>query len=88
MDSYRRMAVFVSVVKHGSLRRAAAALGLTPSAVSQQIRRLEEETGVVLLRRSTRQMTLTEAGRVFHEGCVGMVAATPWISSASASTSP
>jgi DNA-binding transcriptional LysR family regulator len=44
MDRYRRMAILVAVVQSGSIRRAAHELGLTPSAVSQQIRRLEEET--------------------------------------------
>jgi LysR family transcriptional regulator, transcriptional activator for aaeXAB operon len=75
MDRYRRMATLVAVVESGSLRRAARELGLTASAVSQQIRRLEQETGVTLLRRSTRRLALTEAGEAFYEGCVAMVAA-------------
>ena len=75
MDRYRRMAILATVVEHGSIRRAARELRLTPSAVSQQIRRLEEETGVTLLRRSTRRLTVTEAGEAFYEGCAAMVAA-------------
>jgi LysR family transcriptional regulator, transcriptional activator for aaeXAB operon len=75
MDRYRRMAMLVSVVERGSIRRAAAELGLTPSAVSQQIRRLEQEVGVTLFRRSTRRLTLTEAGEAFYQGCAAMVAA-------------
>lgn len=75
MDGYRRMAVFVAVVEQGSIRRAASTLDLTPSAVSQQLKRLEAEVGTTLLRRSTRSLALTEAGRIFHEGCVAMVAA-------------
>src|SRR5262245_24751753 len=71
----RRMAVFASVVRSGSMRRAARALGLTPSAISQQIRQLERETGVTLLRRSTRKLALTDAGEAFYEGCAAMVAA-------------
>ena len=67
--------MLVSVVDHGSLRRAAAELGLTPSAVSQQIRRLEQEVGVTLFRRSTRRLTLTEAGEAYYQGCAAMVAA-------------
>jgi LysR family transcriptional regulator, transcriptional activator for aaeXAB operon len=69
------MAILVAVVQSGSIRRAARELDLTPSAVSQQVRRLEEETGVTLLRRSTRRLSLTEAGESFYEGCVAMVAA-------------
>jgi len=69
------MAVLAAVVESGSLRRAARELGLTPSAVSQQIRRLEEEVGAVLLRRSTRRLDLTEAGDAFYQGCASMVEA-------------
>jgi DNA-binding transcriptional LysR family regulator len=71
----RRMALLVEVVERGSMRRAARALRLTPSAVSQQIRHLEREAGVTLLRRSTRRLALTDAGEAFYEGCAEMVAA-------------
>ena len=71
----KRMAMLATVVEHGSMRRAARSLGLTPSAVSQQIRHLEQETGVTLLRRSTRHLALTDAGDAFYQGCVEMVAA-------------
>jgi len=69
------MSVFVTVVESGSMRRAARTLGLTPSAISQQIRQLETETGVTLLRRTTRRFELTDAGQAFYEGCARMVAA-------------
>lgn len=69
------MAVFAEVVARGSLTGAARGLGLTPSAVSQQLRQLETELGVSLLHRSTRRLALTEAGASFHEGCAAMVAA-------------
>src|SRR5262249_13491635 len=75
MDRYQRLAVFAAVVEHGSFRRSARELGVTPSAVSQQIRRLEKETGVTLLRRTTRHLALTEAGEAFYEGCAAMVGA-------------
>ena len=71
----RRMAIFAAVVERGSMRRAARDLNLTPSAISQQIRQLERETGVTLLRRTTRRLALTDAGQGFYEGCVGMLAA-------------
>jgi DNA-binding transcriptional LysR family regulator len=67
------MAIFAAVVEHGSMRRAARTLGMTPSAVSQHIRRLEQETGVTLLRRTTRHLALTDAGQAFFEGCLAMV---------------
>jgi DNA-binding transcriptional LysR family regulator len=69
------MAVFATVVQSGSMRRAARELGLTPSAVSQQIRQLEKETGVTLLRRTTRRLALTDAGQAFYDGCVAMLKA-------------
>jgi DNA-binding transcriptional LysR family regulator len=69
------MAVFAKVVQTGSMRRAAREFGLTPSAISQQIRQLERETGVTLLRRSTRRLALTDAGQAFYEGCAAMIEA-------------
>ena len=69
------MAILAAVVESGAIRRAARELGVTPSAVSQQIRRLELEVGTTLLRRSTRRLALTEAGDAFYRGCASMVAA-------------
>ena len=57
---------FLSVAQHRSFRRAAAELGVTPSAVSQAIRTLEVRIGVGLFIRTTRSVGLTEAGQLFH----------------------
>ena len=54
--------MFAETVTAGSMSAAARRLRMTPSAVSQTIRALEARTGVVLLHRSTRKLTLTEAG--------------------------
>lgn len=51
-----------SVATQGTVAAAAASLGYTPSAVSQQIKRLERETGVALLERAGRGVVLTDAG--------------------------
>lgn len=51
-----------AVATEGSVVAAATALGYTPSAVSQQVKRLERETGVALLERAGRGVVLTEAG--------------------------
>lgn len=75
MDDLKRMAVFATVVRHGSMSGAARALGLSTSAVSQQVRQLEREGGVTLLHRSTRQLALTEAGARFHERCAALCTA-------------
>jgi DNA-binding transcriptional LysR family regulator len=56
---------FLAVAKHRSFRRAAAALGVTPSAVSQAVRALEARVGAALLARTTRSVGLTEAGQRF-----------------------
>ncbi|MFN4359597.1 MAG: LysR family transcriptional regulator [Hylemonella sp.] len=72
MDDLKRMAVFARVVQHGSMSGAARALGLSTSAVSQQVRLLEREGGVTLLHRSTRKLTLTEAGQRYHALCAAM----------------
>ncbi|WP_295953833.1 LysR family transcriptional regulator [Rhodoferax sp.] len=74
-DQLKRMAVFAEVVAAGSLTAAAQRLGMTPSAVSQHLRQLEKSLGLALLHRSTRKLTLTEAGARYHVGCAAMVVA-------------
>jgi len=61
------MAVFVAVVEGGSLAAAARRTGLTPSAVSKLVARLESGFGSPLLRRTTRRMTVTDAGQIFFD---------------------
>jgi LysR family glycine cleavage system transcriptional activator len=57
---------FSEVGRHGSIKRAAEALGVTSGAVSQQIRQLEDRVGVTLFVRSRHRMALTEAGVRIH----------------------
>src|SRR6516225_6247609 len=56
---------FLSVAAHRSFRRAAAELGVTPSAIGQSVRALEARVGAALLTRTTRSVGLTEAGARF-----------------------
>jgi len=56
---------FLSVAKHRNFRRAAAELGVTPSAISQAVRTLETRIGAALFARTTRSVGLTEAGERF-----------------------
>ena len=56
---------FLSVAQHKSFRRAAAELGVTPSAISQAVRALEERVGAALFTRTTRSVGMTEAGERF-----------------------
>jgi DNA-binding transcriptional LysR family regulator len=59
--------VFLAVARQRGFTRAAREMGITPSAVSQAVRLLEERLGVPLLARTTRSVALTEAGRVLVE---------------------
>jgi len=65
MDNHSEMAVFVRVAEAGGFSAAARALGLTPSAVSKLIGRLEDRLGARLLNRTTRRVGLTEEGHAF-----------------------
>jgi len=56
---------FLSVAKHRNFRRAAAELGVTPSAIGQAVRGLEARVGAALFTRTTRSVGLTEAGERF-----------------------
>lgn len=75
LDQLRSMGVFACVVEKSSFSGAARDLGITTSAVSQQIRSLEQEMEVTLLHRSTRKLSLTEAGQAFFHSCQEMLAA-------------
>src|ERR1700722_1746450 len=56
---------FLSVAEHRNFRKAAAELGVTPSAISQAVRALEARIGAALFIRTTRSVGLTEAGERF-----------------------
>ena len=60
---------FVAAAETRSFRKAAARLGLTPSAVSKAISRLEQDVGARLLNRSARNVTLTDEGESFLLSC-------------------
>ena len=62
MNLYTAMSVFVEVASAGSFAEAARKLGLSATAVSRHVAELESELGVTLLRRTTRHISLTEAG--------------------------
>lgn len=64
MIDVQRLRVLRAVAEHGSFNQAAAALRLTPSAVSQQVAALERGLGAQVVARSTRGVTLTQAGQI------------------------
>jgi DNA-binding transcriptional LysR family regulator len=63
-DPFAGVAEFLAVARHASFRAAAAQLGVTSSAVSQAIRSFETKIGLPLFQRTTRNVALTEAGRL------------------------
>lgn len=65
MDTTNDMRAFVRVVEHQSFSAAAVVFGLTPSAVSKLVSRLEDRLGVRLLHRTTRRLALTSEGEVY-----------------------
>lgn len=69
MDRFQEMRAFVAVVEAGSFVAAADALGLSKAAISRQVSDLEARLGVRLLQRTTRRLSLTGEGEVFHARC-------------------
>ncbi|MBV8658217.1 MAG: LysR family transcriptional regulator [Burkholderiales bacterium] len=69
MDRFRAMQTFVKVADTGSFVRAAEALSLSKASVSLIISELEEALGARLMQRTTRKLSLTEAGRVYLARC-------------------
>ena len=61
--SLRQLRVFVTVAQAKSFSRAGEMIGLSQSAVSHSVKELEQQTGVRLLDRTTREVILTEAGQ-------------------------
>src|SRR6202167_2601494 len=61
-SSLADLTAFIAVADHLSFRVAASRLGVTPSALSHSMRQLEERLGVRLLHRTTRSVSLTDAG--------------------------
>lgn len=69
MEHLKTLISFVKVAEYQSFSAAAAHLGISPAAVSKNIRNLETELGVRLFYRTTRQVTLTEIGHLLWQQC-------------------
>lgn len=67
INEFRSISTFAKAAELGSLRRAAAAQGMTPQAASQALAQLERHLGIRLFHRTTRNMALTDEGRQFLE---------------------
>jgi DNA-binding transcriptional LysR family regulator len=73
MEDLERMAIFARVVEGKSFSAAARRLNLSKSLVSKHITQLEKSIGSRLLNRTTRALSVTEAGAVFYEHCARIV---------------
>jgi DNA-binding transcriptional LysR family regulator len=67
------MLIFAQVVEANSFSEAAKRLGVSKAAVSQHVAKLERSLGARLLNRTTRRLSLTEAGRAYYEHCTRVV---------------
>lgn len=74
MDKLTGMAIFARVVESRGFSAAARDLGMSKSSVSKHISWLEDRLGARLLNRTTRRLSLTDAGGVFYERCARMLA--------------
>lgn len=74
MTNLGDLEVFARVIATGSMSLAARSLGLSPAVISKRIKRLEDQLGTRLLQRTTRQISLTEAGQGFHERVLTVLA--------------
>lgn len=74
MDPLDGIAAFARVVDCGSFSAAARRLNISKSAVSAHVQRLEERLGIRLLNRTTRQLSLTEAGAAYYRHCARILA--------------
>jgi DNA-binding transcriptional LysR family regulator len=74
MDRFQAFNAFAKVVELGSFAAAADRLAVSTSAVSRQVAELEAHLEVRLLNRTTRRLSLTEAGQAFYERCVQLLA--------------
>lgn len=76
MDRFEEMRVFAAVVDAGSFVGAALRLGLSKPAVSRHVAALEQRLGVRLIQRTTRRLSLTDEGELFHARCKELLALT------------
>lgn len=70
MRDLNEMLVFSAVASRGSFIGASRALGIPKATVSRKVQDLEQRLGVRLMQRTTRRITLTEAGKAFQEHCL------------------
>ncbi len=73
MDTLESMRIFVRIAESGSFAAAARKLHISAAAATKHVGHLEQRVGARLLNRSTRSLSLTEAGRAYYERCVELL---------------
>lgn len=86
MGQLEDMSAFVRIIESGSISLAANQLGVAKSAVSRRLAELEERLGVQLLQRTTRQSSLTEAGRSYYQRALQILADVSELNAATSNT--
>mgnify|MGYP003115438613 CR=1 FL=1 len=74
MNKFLAISVFTRVAENGGFTAAARKLGMSVSAVTKTVARLEDELGTQLFNRTTRQLSTTDFGQEFYERCVRILA--------------
>ena len=74
MNSLIEISTFVRVVEATSFTAAARQLGLSPPVVTTRVQSLESRLGTRLLNRTTRSLSLTDAGKTYYDHCVRILA--------------
>ena len=74
MDRFTELTVFTRVIANGGFAAAARQLNMSPAAVTSHVQTLEERLGTRLINRTTRRLSLTEVGKVFHDRAVAHLA--------------
>lgn len=90
MNKARYMTLFMHVVATGSITKAAAKLEVSKSVVSHQLKLLEQELGITLLKRTTRKQRLTSAGEAFYQDCCELhqITESAWLQAKEAQAEP
>lgn len=73
MESLAALRIFTRVVEAGNFSEVGRQLGVAPSSISRQISELEQALGTRLFQRTTRKLSLTEAGELYHQRVVSIV---------------
>jgi DNA-binding transcriptional LysR family regulator len=74
MDRVLGMTIFVKVVENGGFAAAGRTLDMSPSTVTLHVQAIEERLGVRLLNRTTRHVSMTEAGQAYYDSCTRILA--------------